>query len=391
MSQSTTSTKVNVKQLDLAYDLIQGITRLSYEYIYRGKFTKNITANLLALTETNLEKADDTQKLKKKIYFVMVECLQNITKHQDKVKDIIGEESAILVIQKRDKRYYITTGNIIENKNIEKLTSQLNKVNSMDSNELKVYYQEMLVTGEISKKGGAGLGLIAMARKTNNKLLYDFQRVNDKVSYFYLRTEIPLEKQLQLPNSTEDSWKLSFEKIKKIHNILIEEDILLNFNGTFDRDNLINLLPIIDAQMHGTIDFKKRVFKIMFEMLHNIVSYSEDTNSQHRSIGENEGIFLLSKFENDFYFTAGNYLHNSKVKILQDKIAFVNKLKDNEILDFYKKISVYFEKEEIKKPDLSIIEMRLKSGSKLNFKFSEISTDYSFFTLQAAIEAKKIE
>jgi len=379
---------INVKQLDLAYDLIQGINKLSYEYIYRGKFTKNITANLLALTETNLDKADDTQKLKKKIYFVMVECLQNITKHQDKVKDTIGEESAILVIQKRNKRYYITTGNVIENTNIPKLTGLLEKVNSMGSEELKVYYQEMLVTGEISTKGGAGLGLIAMARKTGNKLLYDFQKVNDKISYFYLRTEIPLDKQLHLPDATPD-WKNSFDKIKKIHNILIEEDILLNFNGTFDRDNLINLLPIIDAQMHGTIDFKKRVFKIMFEMLHNIVSYSEDITSTTRSIGENEGIFLLSKFGDQFYFTAGNYLHNSKIKVLQDKINFVNNLKDNEILDFYKKISVYFEKEEIKKPDLSIIEMRLKSGKTLSYKFSEVSANYSFFTLQAAIESKK--
>lgn len=388
MTKPAMSGKINTKQLDLAFDLIQGINKLSYEYIYRGKFTKNITANLLALTETNLEKAEDTQKLKKKIYFVMVECLQNITKHQDKVKDSLGEESAILVLQKRDKRYYITTGNVIENTNIEKLSGMLEKVNAMDSDELKLYYQEMLVTGEISTKGGAGLGLIAMARKTGNKLLYDFQHVDDKISYFYLRTEIPLEKAVELPHKSGD-WRNSFDKIKKIHTILIKEDILLNFNGTFDRDNLINLLPIIDAQMHGTIDFKKRVFKIMFEMLHNIVSYSEDATSKNRTIGENEGIFLLSRHDDKFYFTAGNYIHNSKIKILKDKINFVNNLKDNEILDFYKKISVYFEKEEIKKPDLSIIEMRLKSGNQLNCKFSEVSENYSFFSLQASIHAKK--
>lgn len=380
-----------VKQLELAYELIKGISKDSYEYIYRGKFTKNITSNLLALTETNLEKADDTQRLKKKIYFVMVECLQNITKHQDKVKNVIGDESAILVIQKQNKRYYITTGNIIENENIPKLDSALKKVNSMDSIELKTYYQEILVTGEISKKGGAGLGLIAMARKTGNKLLYDFQKVNEKFSYFYLRTEIPLEKQLSIPDTDGNDWKNSFDKIKRIHNILINEDIVLNFNGTFDRDNLINLLPIIDAQMQGTIDFKKRVFKIMFEMLHNIVSYSEDYTKKKRAIGENEGIFLLSKHDDLFYFTAGNYIHKNKIKILQDKISFVNKLDEPEILDFYKKISVYFEKEEIKKPDLSIIEMRLKSGNELKYRFSEITDSYSFFTIQANIEAKNLK
>jgi len=386
MTQSTNINEPNHKQLELAYELIQGMSKLSYEYIYRGKFTKNITSNLLALTETNLEKADDTHRLKKKIYFVMVECLQNITKHQDKVKDTIGEESAILVIEKKNRRYYITTGNVIENENINKLTRQLERVNSLNSEELKQYYQEMLVTGEISSKGGAGLGLIAMARKTGNKLFYDFQKVNEVFSYFYLRTEIPLDNLSEAIDTSTES-KLAMEKIKKIHTILIENDILLNFNGSFDRDNLINLLPIIDAQMHGTVDFKKRVFKIMFEMLHNIVTYSEDHKSNERSIGENEGIFLLSTKDNSFYFTAGNFIHNSVFHILRDKINFVNNLKDGELLDFFKKLSTFFEKEEIRKPDLSIIEMRLKSGRDLNYKFSEFSKDYSFFTLQTSINA----
>ena len=388
---TTHSAKLNEpdqKQLELAYELIQGMSKLSYEYIYRGKFTKNITSNLLALTETNLDKADDTHKLKKKIYFVMVECLQNITKHQDKVKDTIGEESAILVIEKKNKRYYITTGNVIENENINKLTDQLERVNSLNADELKMYYQEMLVTGEISSKGGAGLGLIAMARKTGNKLFYDFQKVNDIFSYFYLRTEILLEKQGESVDFKLES-DLALEKIKKLHTILIEHDILLNFNGSFDRDNLLNLLPIVDAQMQGTVDFKKRVFKIMFEMLHNIVSYSENHGSKQRSIGENEGIFLLSKKSNSFYFTAGNFLHNSMVEVLKDKISFVNKLKVGELLDFFKKLSLYFEKEEIRKPDLSIIEMRLKSGRDLNYKFSKFSENYSFFTIQTSIDSTK--
>ncbi len=388
MIQSAKLNEPDNKQLELAYELIRGMSKLSYEYIYRGKFTKNITSNLLALTETNLDKADDTQRLKKKIYFVMVECLQNITKHQDKVKDTIGEESAILVIEKKNKRYYITTGNVIENENINKLTDQLERVNSLNADELKMYYQEMLVTGEISSKGGAGLGLIAMARKTGNKLFYDFQKVNEVFSYFYLRTEILLEKQDEIIDTRTES-NLAMEKIKKIHTILIEHDILLNFNGSFDRDNLLNLLPIVDAQMHGTVDFKKRVFKIMFEMLHNIVSYSENQNSKQRSIGEKEGIFLLSKKSNSFYFTAGNFLHNSAVEVLKDKINFVNKLKVGELLDFFKKLSLYFEKEEIRKPDLSIIEMRLKSGRDLNYKFSEFSENYSFFTIQTSIDSTK--
>jgi len=386
MNQATANNEpLNTKQLKLAYDLIQGIDKQNYEYIYRGKFTKAITANLLSLTETYLRKDEDTAKLKKKIYFVMVECLQNITKHQDKIKDILGDESGVLVLQKNNNKYYITTGNAIENENIPKLTGLLEKVNSLDSRDLKVYYQEILVTGGISDKGGAGLGLIAMARKTGNKLLFDFQKVDDKFSYFYLRTEMPLS-DVVAKETESDAWKYSFEKIKKIHGILLKEDILLNFNGTFDQDNLINLLPIIDAQMQGTIDYKKRVFKIMFEMLHNIVEYSEDHTTKNASpVGDNPGIFLLGSVNEKLHFTAGNYLHSSKTNVLKEKFDFVNKLDGEELQDFYNKVSSYFESSEMSKPDLSIIEMKLRSGNNLSYDFNEVSNDYSFFTLQATI------
>ncbi len=38
----------------------------------------------------------------------------------------------------------------------------------------------------ISSKGGGGLGLVDIARKTGNKLGYTFKKYNDKYSFFYL-------------------------------------------------------------------------------------------------------------------------------------------------------------------------------------------------------------
>ncbi|MCF6241640.1 MAG: SiaB family protein kinase [Bacteroidales bacterium] len=382
MSEFPKTKNQHEHQLKLAYSLIQGIDKQNYEYIYCGKFSNSITNNLLSLAQTFLERSEDTSKLKKKIYFVMVECLQNITKHQD-VNGEMDDDSGILVLQKQNQKYYITTGNIIKNKNIDNLKLMLNKVNSLTTDELKKYYQEVLITGEISDKGGAGLGLIAMARKTASKLLFDFQEVNDQFSYFYLRTEIPLSGKTE---ETElDKWKYSFEKIKRLHKTLLRENILLNFNGAFDQDNLINLLSIIDAQVQGSLDFKKRIFKIMFEMLHNIVQYSEDIYNETSKVGENEGIFLLGAAGNSLSFTAGNYLHNNKIDTLKEKLDFVNTLSDTELRDFYEKVSSYFESNEINKPDLSIIEMKLISNNPLNYLFDKVSDHYSFFTLQTSI------
>ena len=138
--------------------------------------------------------------------------------------------------------------------------------------------------------------------------------------------------------------------------------------------------------MQGTLDFKKRVFKIMFEMLHNIVEYSEDhTKDDSKNLGDNPGIFLLGGADSKLHFTAGNYLKTNKINTLKDKFDFVNKLDGIELRDFYNKVSTYFESSEMNKPDLSIIEMKLRSGNELSYDFNDISEDYSFFTLQATI------
>ena len=42
-----------------------------------------------------------------------------------------------------NNKYYITTGNSIENDNILKLEELLKKVNSLDHKDLKIYYQEI--------------------------------------------------------------------------------------------------------------------------------------------------------------------------------------------------------------------------------------------------------
>ena len=100
----------------------------------------------------------------------MVEGLQNITRHQE-VKAEVDENSGIFFIQQRDGKYYITTGNVIENDKVEELRGKLEVVNSLDKVELKKYYKDVLTKGKLSVKGGAGLGLIEMSRKSGNKLL----------------------------------------------------------------------------------------------------------------------------------------------------------------------------------------------------------------------------
>ena len=107
-------------------------------YIYRGVFSQNITDGILSLTESNLENIGENSKIKKRVFTIMVEGLQNITRHQGTEEQTDSSiEKGIFLIQDINKRYYITTGNPILKNNVPNLQDQLSKINSLNPDELK--------------------------------------------------------------------------------------------------------------------------------------------------------------------------------------------------------------------------------------------------------------
>ena len=94
------------------------------------------------------------------------------------------------MIGKLDGKYSIFTGNYILNENINGLRRRLDEVNALSKEELKEYYKKVLNNGEMSLKGGGGLGMIDIARKTGEKLEYEFLEIDNKVSFFTLNIKV---------------------------------------------------------------------------------------------------------------------------------------------------------------------------------------------------------
>ena len=53
-------------------------------------------------------------------------------------------------------------------------------------------HKEQIKSTTISDKGGAGLGLIDIIRKTGEKYAYQFLRLDENYHFFVLKTTIPL-------------------------------------------------------------------------------------------------------------------------------------------------------------------------------------------------------
>lgn len=364
-------------ELIFALELFKIMQNDNLGYIYRGKFNQEITDSILSLTETNLDKEEESPKIKKRVYSIMVECLQNITRHQDDTKEESQESFGIFVIQKEGEKYYITSGNLIDKANISNISELIEKINSLDKDELKEYYKEVLSTGELSNKGGAGLGLIDMARKSGNKLAYRFKEVSERFSYFYLHT-IP-----SLSIEGEDFINdQSLDNIVHIHEILNKKNILLIFNGVFNQGSLLSLLSTIEGQMSGPANTRRKMFYIVVEMLQNIVKHGYS----NQNLSGNPGLFLISEKDENYFLTTGNYIEKQYVQELKDKLIKVNSLSDKELEDYYNERLVNFDTDNNKKSGLGVIDLKMKSENELRFEVTEIDNDKSFFVLQTKVK-----
>jgi len=162
---------------------------------FKGDITSELLTSILQIMESKLDNIQEEPKIKKKVYNVLVECLQNLYHHLDVSPD--GDEaetkiakSAIFMIGKYDNEYNIITGNYILTENVETLKAKLDKVNGMDKEQLKEYYKQILSEGEFSSKGGGGLGMIDIARKSGQKLNYSFKLIDTTYSFFSLNIKI---------------------------------------------------------------------------------------------------------------------------------------------------------------------------------------------------------
>lgn len=158
--------------------------------LYKGNVDSDVINHVLDTVEDKMEEVNEQSKLRKKVYNVLVESLQNLYHHVDRVPDDFEDQTSerygLLVIKKVESGYRIITGNFVNADNIEKLEEKIKRINRSSHEEIKELYKFILNHQRISAKGGGGLGLVDIARKTGNKLEYTFTHYNDKYSFFYL-------------------------------------------------------------------------------------------------------------------------------------------------------------------------------------------------------------
>jgi len=160
--------------------------------VYEGKITHQITKSFISLAEAQMAEDKEAVRVQRIILHVMVECLQNVSRHADDHDpgDNIYSGKGIFMISKNSFDYFFTTGNTVLNEKIPALIEMIDKINKLDNPMLKDFYLKQMREGRLSDKGGAGLGFIDIRRKTGRKIEYYFLPVSEKISFFMLTTSV---------------------------------------------------------------------------------------------------------------------------------------------------------------------------------------------------------
>jgi hypothetical protein len=141
----------------------------------------------------NLKKTVARLKIKlgiyKKLLLVMIESLENILKYNENFdidSHIRTRFSPEFKIEKDDEKYFLTSVNVVFNKDIPMLKNKINHVNTLDTEGLKKLYKSTITNGRFTHKGGAGLGFIEMAKISTEKIQYNFKKIDNDYSIYRL-------------------------------------------------------------------------------------------------------------------------------------------------------------------------------------------------------------
>jgi hypothetical protein len=350
-------------------------------FVYRGVVTNENSEPLLVLLEKEMENSEFGFLGRKRLFMFVLESLQNVTRHSTK-----NEYAAMsmVVYSKTDNGYTVTTGNVLQKASVEELRQRLVEINSLDPEEIRNVYRKMLSSAEFSNKGGAGLGLIEMAKKTGNNLDYDFISLDENLSYFILSKTIDSEGVglhfRRQENSFHGKAVSQLERIMASNNVYllwlghISPDIgkeVLAFNETKLAEEDINSMQ------------RKRVFRILVEILENVLRYSPGRDAEEKY---GMPVIMIRMDEKSFYLTTGNLILNSDVETLRGKLDLINNQDKSALKDlFIQSLSI----QDIKTDstgNMGLIDMARKSGSKLVYKFDVLNDLYSYYTLTVKVD-----
>lgn len=160
----------------------------SYEVVleHRGLVDEKDVLRMVALAEGHSRERMDPGPVTKRLLNVLVEAMDNLNRHGMK---ILGDATFALLVR-GPEGYRLATGNAVPCAVGAVLSERVSILNMMGPEDLKAHHLKLLSGRAWTAKGGAGLGLLTLARKCASPLTMACDRLGPFTSYFTLEMHV---------------------------------------------------------------------------------------------------------------------------------------------------------------------------------------------------------
>ena len=169
-----------------------------------------------------------------------------------------------------------------------------------------------------------------------------------------------------------------------------DHELVFWYNGPVSQVLVVEIGDIIKKSIDDESDKKSinRIFSILVEQMQNIIKYSV----QRTSGGEGDDQFVLSSgliavgVEEDYYSViSGNAVYNTDIDHIRERLDLIIKMNKDEQKDYYKAMRRKEPDERSRGAGLGFIEMARKASKPLEYRFTKIDDQHSFFSLKALV------
>jgi hypothetical protein len=153
-----------------------------------GIFSQDLINSIASSVEEVMIFGGEIKKTVKRTFSILIEGLQNVYRHG--ALDEEGNQTSFVIVSRNTNELNVIFGNLVEEQDTYALSSYLEKINGLDSEQLKMLYLEILSKDPLSKKGGAGLGFLTMIMKSEYKLKYRISAPTNNRSTFFVEVTL---------------------------------------------------------------------------------------------------------------------------------------------------------------------------------------------------------
>lgn len=154
-----------------------------------GAIDLDLATSAMLLAERFSKSKGDPTPLRKRCIGVLVECAENLAKHvHDEHKP-----SCSLVVVRRESGYVLLVGNAMPWATAVSLAQRIEILNDMTGSDLRMGHLKLLSSDARSDHGGAGLGLMVIARKSDRPIIVRTYPLDQHTAYFQMECRIGAE------------------------------------------------------------------------------------------------------------------------------------------------------------------------------------------------------